>query len=73
MCPTQYYQVMRICKDKKAYRYQLVVYARTHGVKPASRAYNTSSKVVRKWKVRFEEQGYPGLEDQSRRPLNMPN
>lgn len=73
MCPTQYYQVMRICKDKKAYRYQLVVYARTHGVKPASRAYNTSPKVVRKWKVRFEERGYPGLEDQSRRPLNMPN
>lgn len=47
MCPMQYYQIMRLCKDKKAYRYQIVVHAQTHGVKPAARAYKTSPGVVR--------------------------
>lgn len=73
MCPTQYYQIMRICTDKKAFRYQMVVYAQNKGIKPAGRAYNTSPKVIRKWKRRLEEEGYQGLEDKSRRPHNMPN
>ena len=72
MCPTRYYQIMRLCKDKKAYRYQMIVHAQTHGVKPTARTYNTSPRVVRKWKERFELEGYPGLSDHSRRPLNMP-
>jgi len=73
MCPTKYYQIMRLCKDKKTHRYQMVVYAQTHGVKPAARAYNTNPKVMRKWKERFELEGYAGLDDRSMRPLNMPN
>ena len=64
---------MRICKDKKAYRYQMVIHAQTHGVKPTARVYKTSPPLVRKWRDRFEEEGYPGLEDHSRRPHNMPN
>jgi hypothetical protein len=64
---------MRICTDKKAHRYQMVVYAQKRGIKPAARAYNTSPKVIRKWKQRFEEEGYAGLDDRSRRPHNMPN
>jgi hypothetical protein len=63
---------MRICRDKKAYRYQIVVHAQVHGVKPTARAYNTSPNVVRKWKHRFEAKEYSGLSDNSRRPLNMP-
>ena len=73
MCPSKYYQIMRICTEKKAYRYQMVVYAQNKGVKPAARAYNTSPKVIRKWKYRFEQEGYPGLADRSRKPHNMPN
>ena len=72
MCPTKYYQIMRLCKDKKAYRYQMVIYAQAHGVKPAAREYNTSPKVIRKWKRRFEKTSYSGLDDKSRRPINMP-
>lgn len=63
---------MRICRDKKAYRHQVVVHAEVHGVKPTARAYKTSPQVIRKWRGRFGEKGYPGLEDHSRRPLNMP-
>jgi len=73
MCPLKYYQFMRICKDKKAYRYQMVVHAQVHGVKPTARVYKTSPPLVRKWKDRFEEEGYSGLEDHSKRPRNMPN
>ena len=73
MCPTRYYQIMRNCKDKKAHRYQMVVYAQSNGVKPAARRYNTYPKVIRKWLRRFKTQGYKGLEDRSRRPFNMPN
>ena len=73
MCPTKYYQIMRLCKDKKAYRYQMVVHAQVHGVKPTARTYKTSPPVIRKWKERFREEGYPGLDDHSRRPYTMPN
>lgn len=72
MCPSKYYQIMRNCKDKKAYRYQMVVYAQAYGVKPTARIYNTSPQVVRKWKYRFKLRGYSGLDDDSRRPHNMP-
>ncbi len=73
MCPWQYYQNMKNCKDKKQQRYQIVVYAQKNGIKPASRDFNTTRSTVRKWKERFEEQGYNALEDQSRRPHHSPN
>jgi len=43
MCPYSYYQVMRFSKDKKQQRYQMVVYALKHGVKPTARTYATLS------------------------------
>jgi len=72
MCPLQYYQTMRNCKDKRAHRYQMVQYALTHGVKPAARVFGTSPPVVRIWLNRFKEQGYAGLVDLSRRPRYSP-
>ena len=51
----------------------MVECARKHGVKPAARAFNTSPYIVRKWKKRFEQQGYSGLENKSKRPHYMPN
>ncbi len=72
MCPYPWYQVMRLSKDKKQQRYQMVIHAREHGVKPASRLYATSPKTVRKWFMRFIEGGYQALGDLSRRPHSSP-
>jgi len=72
MCPTPYYQIMRICKDKKHHRYQMVQYALKHSIKPAARAFHTSPLVVRKWLRRFQQSGYDALNDLSRRPHISP-
>jgi len=73
MRPITYYQIMRNSKDKKINRYQIVRYAEKHGNKPAARTFNTTVKTVRKWRKRFEDKGYNGLEDLSRRPHHSPN
>lgn len=72
MCPLSYYQTMRNCKDKRAHRYQMTQYTLSHGVKPTARIFGTSPPVVRKWLIRFKEQGYAGLVDLSRKPHNSP-
>ena len=72
MCPLQYYQTMRNCKDKRAHRYQMIQYALSHGVKPTAKVFGTSPLVVRKWLDRFKEQGYAGLLDLSRKPHHSP-
>ncbi len=72
MCPIGYYQIMRNCTDKKQQRYQIVVFAEENGVKPTARVFNTSPPVVRKWRDRYKKEGYEGLKDRSRRPLNSP-
>ena len=72
MCPYPWYQVMRFSKDKKQQRYQMVIYAKEHGVKPTARLYATGPKTVRKWLMRFNEGGYQALADISRRPHSSP-
>ena len=72
MCPYPWYQIMRLSKDKKQQRYQMVVYAKEHGVKPTATLYATTPKTVRKWLYRYEEGGYQALEDLSRRPHHSP-
>lgn len=72
MCPYPWYQVMRLSKDKKQQRYQMVIHAKEHGVKPTARLYATSPKTVRKWLRRFKGGGYQTLGDLSRRPQNSP-
>jgi len=64
---------MRISKDKKQVRYQMVVYAKEHGVKPTARLYATGPKIVRKWLARFKQGGYQALADMSRRPHCSPH
>jgi len=73
MCPYPWYQVMRLSKDKKQQRYQMVIHAKEHGVKPTARLYATGTKTVRKWRDRFNESGYQALDDMSRKPHNSPN
>ncbi|MCM8795740.1 MAG: helix-turn-helix domain-containing protein [Candidatus Omnitrophica bacterium] len=72
MCPYPYYQIMRISKDKKQQRYQVVMYAKEYGVKPAARLYAMTPKTVRKWVKRFKESGYEALSDLSQRPKHSP-
>ena len=72
MCPYPWYQVMRLSKDKKQQRYQMVIHAKEHGVKPTARLYATSPKTVRKWFLRFIEGGYQALGDLSHRPHFSP-
>ena len=73
MCPYPWYQVMRFSKDKKQQRYQMVIYALRHGVKPAARTYATTPKTIRKWIKRFNQGNYQALDDLSRRPKHSPN
>jgi len=73
MCPYLYYQIMRISKDKKQQRYQMVIYAKEYGIKPTARTYHTTPKTVRKWVRRFEKAGYEALNDMSRKPKHSPN
>ena len=72
MCPTPFHQVLKYHKDRKHLRYQMVQYALAHGVKAAARAFCTSPPLVRRWKKRFEQHGYQGLADRSRRPKHSP-
>ena len=73
MCPYPWYQVMRFSKDKKQQRYQMVIYAKEHGIKPAARTYAATPKTIRKWVDRFNRGSYQDLNDLSRRPHHSPN
>ena len=70
VCYFKYSDIMKNSKDKKIYRMRMVQYAIQHGNKPAARVFCTTVKTVRKWRKRFEEFAYKGLEDQSRAPKN---
>jgi len=72
MCPYPWYQVMRLSKDKKQQRYQMIIHSKEHGIKPTARLYATSPKTVRKWLTRFKEGGYQALGDLSHRPHHSP-
>ena len=41
MCPLRYYPMLRQSKDPVRLRFELVRYAREHGIKPASREFST--------------------------------
>ncbi|MCJ7811925.1 helix-turn-helix domain-containing protein [bacterium] len=57
--------MIRQYKDPKQWRFELVRYARKHGVKPAARYFNTTPKTVRKWLKCWEPGSMRGLTDQS--------
>jgi transposase len=59
-------------KDSKIIRYEMVRYAREHGVKPAAREFHTTPKTIRKWLQRWEPGSLRGLEELSRAPKNPP-
>ena len=52
-------------KDKKLFRMHMVQFAIEHGNKPAAAKFNTTVKTVRKWRIRYEAEGYQGLKELS--------
>jgi len=70
MCPIPYYVTMRQSKDPRYLRLKMVQYARKDGNKPAARVFGTTPKTVRKWRRRYEQEGYAGLVERSRAPTN---
>ncbi len=71
--PWRYYDIMRNAKDRKTVRYRVVAHALEHGVKPAAKRFHMCPKTVRKWRDRFDQDGWQGLEDRSRAPRNPAN
>ena len=72
MCPIRYFTMIRHIKDPIYLRYEMVRYAKEHGVKPAARMFNTTPKTVRKWLRRWKPGSLKGLEARSRAPHNPP-
>lgn len=73
MCPIGYYTMLRNYKDPKQLRLRLVLYAKEHGIKAATRHFSTTPKTARKWYRRWCAKGQAGLEEESRRPHRCPN
>ena len=63
-----YYTFMRQSKDPKYLRLKIVQLARDKGNKSAARAFRTTVKTVRKWRRRYENNAYHGLNDESKAP-----
>jgi transposase-like protein len=70
MCPLRYYPMLRRTTEPTYLRFELVRYAREHGIKPAARQSGTTPKTVRKWLRRWETGTLRGLADRSRAPLH---
>lgn len=49
MCPLRYYPMLRQSKDPVRLRFELVRYARAHGIKPAAREFGATVRTVSKW------------------------
>ena len=68
MCPLGYYIMLRQSKDRTYLRFEMVRYARAHGIKPAARYFSTTVKTVRKWLRRWQPGSLRGLADRSCAP-----
>lgn len=60
-------------KHKYALRLPMVKYARTHGIRAASRHYGCSRNTIRLWVRRYDQHGAKALEDRSRAPKTCPH
>jgi transposase len=70
MCPLGSYTMLRQSKDRTYLRFEMVRYAREHGLKAAARHFSTTVKTVRKWFRRWQPASLQGLSDRSRAPLH---
>jgi transposase-like protein len=70
MCPILYYTMKRQSKDPRYIRFEMVRFAKKHGIKPAARCFATTPKTVRKWLRRWQPGTLKGLEEWSKAPKN---
>lgn len=66
------YQKLYQLNPLEARKELLKTLEQTKNLSQTARIWQTSTKVVRKWKKRFEEEGEEGLKDQSRKPKTIP-
>ncbi len=52
---------------------EVVMYAQREGIKPTTRRFGVARNTIRRWKARFEESGYKGLEDGRKGPELIPH
>jgi transposase len=73
----KYKDIMKSFPDSTSranFRYQLVVYAKEHGLSAAAREFNTTRPTVQKWVRRYDSQeGVESLKNQSRVGQNHPD
>ena len=76
-----YFLVINMIKGKEKmssvellrFRLSMVKYAIEHSISSAARYYRTTRKTVRKWLVRYKEEGIKGLVERSRAPKRVHN
>ena len=73
MTPIKYYDMTRAKDHKFSLRLEMAIYANTHGIRAAARAFQCSRNTVRRWLRRFQEGGRAALQDRSRAPKSCPH
>jgi len=69
----KYYDMARAENHKYFLRLQMVLHARTHGIRAAARTFQCSRNTVRTWSRRYEHGGRSALVEQSRAPKACPH
>ncbi len=73
MLRIKYYDFYKNCKDIFETRLKMVNLALKIGIKPTSRKFGTTVKIVKKWVKRYNEEGVSALKNKSRKPNTSPN
>jgi transposase len=73
LAPINYYDMSRSKNHKYSLRLQLVLHARTHGIRAAALALGASRNTVRTWLRRFEAGGRSALVERSKAPKTCPH
>jgi transposase-like protein len=69
----KYYEAMRgMSRNKFDVRLKMVKIAKNRRISEAARIFETTRNTVRKWLVRYREEGLSGLKEKSRAPKSIP-
>lgn len=68
-----YYLLYKKSKDFSFMRAEIIKSAKTKGIKPTAKQFNTTIKTVKKWLKRYNENPKTSLNDKSKRPIKSPN
>ena len=68
-----YFELYRMRTDRHWLHQKLVAFARSHGLKAATREFGCSRNTVRKWIRRYQPGQPSSLREQSRRPRHCPH